>query len=108
MCPAIDLAGRGSSQLVGNIGNVICSTPTMRAWIDVGLIPCAPKGAKNMDEASHFLIGTILSPLRNIDITGPGLKWNCADGFQSQSYPFLATWVGAYPEQVIIAEVSYG
>jgi len=50
----------------------------------------------------------VLSPLRNLDITGPGLKWNCADGFQRQCYPLLAAWVGDYPEEVMIAQVSYG
>jgi len=50
----------------------------------------------------------VLSPLRNLDITGLGSKWNCADGFQRQCYPLLAAWVGDYPEQVMIAQVSYG
>jgi len=50
----------------------------------------------------------VLSPLWNLDITGPGLKWDCADGFQRQCDPLLAAWVGDYPEQVIVAEVSYG
>jgi len=50
----------------------------------------------------------VLSPLRNLDITGPGFKWNCADGFQRQCYLLLVAWVGDYPEQVMIAQVSYG
>ena len=50
----------------------------------------------------------MLSPLRNLDITGPGLKWDCADGFQRQCYALLAAWVGDYPEQVMVAQVSYG
>ena len=50
----------------------------------------------------------MLSPLWNLYITGPGLKWNCADGFQRQCYPLLAACVGDYPEQVMIAQVSYG
>ena len=74
----------------------------------VGLIPCPPKGAKNPDEAWHSAVGTVLSPLRNLDITGPGLKWDCADGFQRQCYPLLAAWVEDYPEQVMVAQVSYG
>jgi len=47
-------------------------------------------------------------PIPNYDIAGPGLKWNCADGFQRQYYPLLAVCVGDYPEQVVIAQVSYG
>jgi len=49
----------------------------------------------------------VLSTLPNLDITGPGLKWHCADGFQRQGYPLLAAWVGDYPEQVMVAQVSY-
>jgi len=93
---------------IGNIRKDFCRTPTKRAWILVGLIPCPPKGAKNTDEAWHSTVGTVLSPLRNLDITGPGLKWDCADGFQRQCYPLLAAWVGDYLEQVMVAQVSYG
>jgi len=50
----------------------------------------------------------VLSPLRNFDITGPGLKWDCADGFQRQGYLLLAAWVGDYPEQVMVAQVTSG
>ena len=93
---------------IGNIRKDIRSTPKTRAWILVGLIPCAPTGAKNTDDAWHSTVGTVLTPLRNLDITGPGLKWNCADRFQRRCYPLLAAWVGDYPEQVMIAQVSYG
>jgi len=52
--------------------------------------------------------GTVLSPLQNLDITGSSLRWICADGFQRPCYPLLAAWVRDYPEQVMIAQVSYG
>jgi hypothetical protein len=93
---------------IGNIWKDTRRTPNKRAWILVGLIPYPPKGAKNIDETWHSVVGTVLSPLRNLDITGPGLKWFCADGFQRQCYPLLAAWVGDYPEQVMVAQVSYG
>jgi hypothetical protein len=93
---------------IGNIRKDICRTPTTLAWILVGLIPCHPNGAKNSDNAWHSTVRTVLSQLRHLDITGPGLKWDCADGFQRQCYPLMATWVGDYLEQVIIAQVSYG
>ena len=48
----------------------------------------------------------MLSQLRHLDITGPGLKWDCADGFRRQCYPLLAAWVGDYLEQVMIDQVS--
>jgi len=93
---------------IGNIRKDIRRTPEKRAWILVGLNPCPPKCAKNTDDAWHSVVGTVLTPLRNLDITGPGLKWNCADGFQGRCYPLLVAWVGDYPEQVMIAQVSYG
>jgi hypothetical protein len=90
---------------IGNIRKDIRRTPKMRAWILVGRIPCPPKGAKNIDEAWHSAVGTVLSHLTHLDITGPGLKWDCADGFQQQCYPLLAAWVGNYEEQVMVAQV---
>ena len=54
------------------------------------------------------MVGTVLSQLRHLDITGPGLIRDCADGFQQKCYPLLAAWVGDYPEQVMVAQVSYG
>ena len=93
---------------IGNIRKDIRRASKKPAWTLVGLIPCPPNGAKNTDEAWHSAVGTVLSPLRNLDITGPGLKWDCADGFQRQCYPLLAAWVGDYPEQVMVAQVSYG
>jgi len=67
---------------IGNIRKDICRTPMKRAWILVELIPWPPKSAKNTDEAWHSAVGTELSPLWNLDITGAGFKWDCADGFQ--------------------------
>jgi len=93
---------------IGNIRNDMRRKPTKRASILVGLIPCPPKGAKNTDDSWHSAVGTLLTPLRNLDIIGPGLKLNCTDGFQRPCYPLLAAWVGDYPEQVMIAQVSYG
>jgi hypothetical protein len=64
---------------IGNIPKDIRCTPKKRAWLLVGLIPCPRKGGKNTAEAWHSVVGTMLSPLQNCDITGPGLKLNCAD-----------------------------
>jgi len=93
---------------IGNIRKDIRHIPNKRAWILVGLIPCPLTGAKNIDQAWHSAVGTVLSQLRHLNITGPGLKWDCADGFQQQCYLQFAAWVRDYPEQVVIAQVSYG
>jgi len=74
----------------------------------VGLNPCSPKGAKSTDEAWHSAVGTELSPLRIIDITGPGSKSISADGSRSQCYLLVAAYVGDHLEQVMVAQVSYG
>jgi len=66
---------------IGNIPKDIRRTPKKRSRILIGLFPCPPKAAKNMDDAWHSAVGTVLTPLWNLDMTGPGLKWNCADGF---------------------------
>ena len=96
------------SLTIANIRKDICRTPKKIAGILIRLIPCPRKGAKNIDQGWHSVVGTLLSQLRHLDITGPGLKWDCADGFQRQCYPLLAPWVGDYPEQVMVAQVSYG
>jgi len=93
---------------IADIHKDIRRTPKKGAWILVGLICGPPKGAKKSDEAWHSAVGMVLSPLRNPDLTGPGLKWDCADGFQRQCYPLLAAWVRDYPEQVMVTQVSYG
>jgi len=93
---------------IGNTGKDICRTPKNGAWILVGLIRCPPKDAKNIAKAWHSAVGTVLSQLRRLDITGSGLTWDCADGFQRQCYPLLAAWVGDHLEQVMSAQVSYG
>jgi len=93
---------------ISNIRTDICRTPKKLPWIPVALIPWPPKVAKNNDETGHSAVRTVLSPLQNLDITGPGLNWDCADGFQRHCYSVLASWVGDYLEQVMVAQVSYG
>ena len=94
--------------MIGNIRNDIRHTAKMCAWNLIGLIPCPPKGSKYKDEAWHSEVGPVLSQLRHLDITGPGLKWDFADGFQWQCYPLSAAWVRDYPEQLMVGQVSYG
>jgi len=65
--------------------------------LPIELIACHLRGGTYLNEAWHTVVGTVLSQLRHHDITGPGLKWNCADVFEGQCYPLLAAWVGNYP-----------
>jgi hypothetical protein len=71
------------------------------------LIPSLPKGAENINEAWHSTFGTLLSQLRHLDITGCGLKWDCAEGFHRQCYHLVAAWVWEYSKQVMLAQVQY-
>jgi hypothetical protein len=67
---------------IGNIQTDIFRTPKNGIWILLSLIACPPKAAKNIDGAWHTTVGTRLTRLIHLNITGPGLKWDCADGFQ--------------------------
>jgi hypothetical protein len=93
---------------MGTVRKDLRHTLIKRGWILFGLIPSSPDSAKYTDNASHSAVGTVLAPLRNLDITGPSLRSNFADGFQGQCCHLLAACVGDYPEQIMIAQVSYG
>jgi len=93
---------------IGNSRTDISRTPEKCSWILVVLIPGPPESAKNTDEALHSAVGKVLSALRNLDIFGTGLTWDSADGFQRQCDPILAAWVGDYPGQLMVAQVSDG
>jgi hypothetical protein len=86
------------------IQNEIRQTPKRSSSILVGLISCPAKSARHIEEAWHPAVGTVLSQLWILDISGPGLKWDWADGFQPQCYPLLAAGVADYPEQVMFAQ----
>lgn len=94
--------------LVDNIQKVFHYISKKHARINIGLIPCPRNGAKYTEETWHSVIGTTLSPLRNIDMTGASLNWICADRLQRQCYPAWATWVGDDPEYRITSHVLYG
>jgi len=84
---------------IGNIRNDIRRTRTKRTWILVVLMPCPPKGAKKTDKACHSVVGTVLSPLENLDISAPDLKWDYADEFQRQCYPLWLPGSGIIPNK---------
>jgi len=90
---------------IGNIRDDIRQTPKMLTNILTRVSPCQRQGAKRMDEAWHSAVGTVLSQLRYLDISGPCLKWDWADGFQQRCYPVWAAWVGNYTEQVMDDQV---
>jgi len=58
---------------IGDIWKDICCTPKQHAWIPPRLIARHWNGVKNIELAWHSTVGTVLSPLQNLDITGPGL-----------------------------------
>jgi hypothetical protein len=92
---------------VGNIHKEVRRTSSRRAWILVGFIPVPPKGVK-AEESWHRCVHSILRPLRHVDIQGPGMEWDCADGFKRRCYPILAAWIGDYPEMTMITKTVGG
>ena len=68
--------------MIANIWNDIHRRPQMHACILIGLIPCPPKGDKNIEEAWHSPAWTLRSQYRNLDITERDFKLDYADGFQ--------------------------
>jgi len=69
---------------IGNFRTDIHCTRKNWPLILLGRIPYPPNGAKHTDKAWHSAVGIAVSPLWNLDITGPGLKWSCGDTFQRQ------------------------
>jgi hypothetical protein len=68
--------------MFGTIRKDNCWTPEKHSWILASRIPCPPKCGKNIGEAWHPTVSPVLSQPGHLDIGGPGLKWDCADGFQ--------------------------
>jgi hypothetical protein len=67
-----------------------------------------PKGAKTNGEAWHSAVGNVFAQLRHHYITGPGLKWDCADGVDRQCNHLLASWAEDHPDADMVAQISYG
>ena len=67
--------------MIGNILNDIRQTSEKCSWIHVALTAGPLRGDKNIDEALHSAVRTVLSQQRHVEIAGPGLKWDCADVF---------------------------
>jgi hypothetical protein len=59
----------------------ICQTPTMGTWIFIAPISCQLEGAVMYYEVQYYTGSTVLSPLRNLDITRSHWNCTCADGF---------------------------
>jgi hypothetical protein len=93
---------------IGNIRKDVRRTASRRAWILVAFIPIPPKGASDIHGSWHQAIATILKPLKDVNIAGPGFEWDCADGFTRNCYPLLAAWIGDYPELTMISKVVSG
>jgi len=87
---------------IGNIWQDIRQIPIKHSWILIELKPNLLKGGKIIDKTGHCMDETVLSQLRQLDITCPGLKSNCADRFQQQCYFPLATWVAEYLDEGMV------
>lgn len=91
---------------IGNIRNDSCYMPTHCISMLIRLMACPPRCAKKSEDAVQNVIGTVLSSLRNLDITGLSKKLHCANRFERQCYSLLATLVGDDLKHVIVSQVS--
>lgn len=86
----------------------IGSAAQMYTYILIEMSPNLPDEAKNSKTVLYNLIGTVVYQIRKLDISCPELKWDSGDEFQRQYFPFIAFYIRDYPEQLIVAQVSYG
>ncbi|KAG0125070.1 hypothetical protein HOY82DRAFT_493442, partial [Tuber indicum] len=84
---------------IGKICKDLQRRRSKRAWVLVAFLPISPKNPK--DGKIH----SILKPIAELDIAGPGYEFYCVDGQVCRYYPILAAWVADYPEHVILARI---
>jgi len=60
------------------------------------------------DQKLHSVVGIVFFLHLNLNKKNSSMKWKSSDGFPRQQFVYLPAWVGYYPEQVIVAQVTYG
>ncbi|KAN0135781.1 hypothetical protein V8E53_006421 [Lactarius tabidus] len=99
---------------IGNIPKDICSKPTQRAQMLLGYIPTTRlEHIKNkagqrraLANLFHACMHKILSGIEHYGETGIAMA--TGDGVWYCCHPILATFVGDYPEQSLVACTPYG
>ena len=95
---------------LGNIKKEIRRQSSKRAWVLVALLPVPPKNPRSgeIHTTWHTAIDKVLSPIKDLDLGGPGYSWDCADGQVRQCYPIIAAWIADYMEYVVLARLIGG
>ena len=99
---------------IGNIPKAIRSKPTQQAQLLMGYIPTTRlKNIKNMTAQRralanlfHSCMRRVLLPLESYGETGIAMA--TGDGIWYRCHPILATFIGDYPEQSLVACTSNG
>ena len=99
---------------IGNILKAICSKPTQQAQLLMGYIPTTwLKNIKNktarcraLANLFHSCMCRVLLPLESYGKTG--IVMATGDGIWYHCHPILATFIGDYPKQSLVACTSNG
>ncbi|KAJ7816576.1 hypothetical protein B0H14DRAFT_3111685 [Mycena olivaceomarginata] len=99
---------------IGNIPKEIRRKPSRRGYILLGYLPTSRmKHVKNkaarrriLANVFHACMSYMLEPLKSAGITG--LPMTSGDGVTRRGHPIYATFVGDYPEQVLVTAVKTG
>ena len=94
---------------IGNIPRAIRNKPTLQAQMLIGYIPTTRlkhiknKAARRRALANlfHFCMRKVLSPIESYGVTGIAMA--TGDGTWYRCHPILATFIGDYPEQSLVA-----
>ncbi|KAJ7856057.1 hypothetical protein B0H14DRAFT_3085330 [Mycena olivaceomarginata] len=99
---------------IGNIPKEIRRKPSRRGYVLLGYLPTSRmKNIKNksarrriLGNVFHACMAHILAPLKEAGKTG--IPMTSGDGVTRRGHPIYATFVGDYPEQVLVTAVKTG
>ncbi|KAF9502071.1 hypothetical protein BDN71DRAFT_1378620 [Pleurotus eryngii] len=99
---------------IGNIPKEIRRKPSKRAYVLLAYLPVtklegvANKASRRRQLANlyHACLSHILAPLRSAGLDGIFLT--SGDGCIRHSYPLLASFIGDYPEQILVTATKSG
>ncbi|KAJ7125731.1 hypothetical protein C8R46DRAFT_1250545 [Mycena filopes] len=99
---------------IGNIPKEIRRKPSRRGYVLLGYLPTSRmKNIKNksarrriLGNVFHASMAHILAPLKEAGKTG--IPMTSGDGVTRRGHPIYATFVGDYPEQVLVTAVKTG
>ncbi|KAG1865424.1 hypothetical protein F4604DRAFT_1586067 [Suillus subluteus] len=99
---------------IGNIPKEIRRKPSRGAHILLAYLPCTRlqhitnKASRRRTLANlyHACLGRLLAPLKSIGVDG--LRMASGDGALRRCHPLFASFVGDYPEQLLVTGIKFG